>query len=1821
PAPEAYETETDNGKVVEVSGPELDYTDILTYSEIPEEWSITSSKQIRVIWVEDNNPDLRKDWQFEAFDLNENGVIDYIEWNTPHLSNQTFEIIKIAKAVRLNSNRTFVEDVYDKVKAKDNIWQNIPDGEYLRVTFEKNLTNINDITIYARGSGSLGVYGQDSDYLITQFDNINSENWYKVYLTNLQGSQDVFDLKVLGNVDFDYVIDPYTDTGQLIQDVDDCGILNTANAVYTLTGNVKGNSTCFNITASNITLNCQGYMINFSANITGGGVGVFVDSENYTTIENCRIEGIGFSVLPLYAQAVVVHSSSNTSINNNTIIFGGSFSFVDSLFINPAYGDVYFPSLSELNNAGTFNFTNTSNLENANLTILWDSDVYSTLNVRWYLDLVVNSSSSRLENVNVSLRDRNQVLKFSSLTNSSGEIGRKILTEFVQTASSTKTYYSLYNLTAGKSGYTSYENHTINMTKNVNLNIVLSSVVDNSIVTDCKELNIENQIYNLQNDVSSSGVCFNITANNITMNCNNSQITYGTGGIESYAFYSVDASNITIKNCNIIEDVNSANYNYAIYFINTTSSSIYNNTITTMYDSSDAIHMTKTTIQANITGNNLEVDGNDVNAIYLAGNSGKKDSTNNTIYKNDIIATYYPGSGSAGIYFSEVSNTTVESNIINMSAPTYGAYIYNSVSNSFLYNVIYGMDYVQGFEIAGSNSRFNKFIGNNFSSFGISTNGIYISADLGSNLIENNTIVSSAEGIYLLNTKANSINRNNITTLGDTYASGIYIGSSGDSSFIGNIILTNGTDAPGILDRGDNKNITIQDCVITTLGNSSYAIRFNDFSSFATGIEVIDTILNASFEYMQELDINSIASGGIWNFTNVTLPDLTNFETNWEAGAIGNLNLKWWVEVNVSNSVTYTQIDGAGVNITNVFGSKQYSQATNATGRTPKSSLREYMRNETNTYYDSLYTLAAEKSGYSAYSNSSINTTTNMWINVLMTEGASDTTLPLVQLVYPTNVSYNINVSSLNYSASDTNLQACWYSVTSGSINTTVDCGSNLTGLTSTEGSNAWLIGANDTSGNRNSSAVTFWKDTVLPVIYITNPKNKSYTDANLFFNLTLSENTSACLYQYDTSANVSMQRVNDTSFGARKTLITAAPHTVIFTCNDSLNNYNLTSISFTRDTTPPIIIINSPLNTTYESGSNILINITFGDDAQAKLVDYNGTNYTYTNIFYANLTNGTTRVIAFVNDSAGNQNTTIRNFVVTTSGIQEGGGDIDGPSITLQAPADGASTTSAAIDFQFDVTDDSNVDNCSLLFSDVAVQTTSSISKTATNTISRSLSAGSYSWKINCTDAIGNINGSSSRSLTISSSTGCSNCGGGGGCSSECTVGNLRCSGSVLQSCAKDYDSDSCYEWGGTLQTCSQGCSNGACINQNCTESWKCSDYGKCEVGLIKRNCTDDNNCGTKLYKPEETQVCTIGQLVLEYSPEILDLILPQGKEQKFSAIAIEQSEAGEIPIIARWYADNIKIQEEAGINSSLISLFKVSGSSKVKLEVFDTYNNQQVVWNIQYVNASGCREDWACDWSACDENGYSYPRSCYDKNNCGTNADYPRMKTCGREGSDISCRPTWKCSDWGECQVSYKMSDVVKNKIETAGEQSRTCQDESKCYSSTTEKRSCSLTRAVTVKNVEWCNEKYVEICDAETKQIVSRIRETGFDQESLKSVGLITGKVIKGVDIGLIVANFTGYCDYCYDDVKNYDETSVDCGGPNCPVCQEINLARDFSNWYRCWLWILFIILLIAYLIYLYKTSKHAKEKYHKKARESLMKKIKGFEDREMREWGLK
>ena len=103
-------------------------------------------------------------------------------------------------------------------------------------------------------------------------------------------------------------------------------------------------------------------------------------------------------------------------------------------------------------------------------------------------------------------------------------------------------------------------------------------------------------------------------------------------------------------------------------------------------------------------------------------------------------------------------------------------------------------------------------------------------------------------------------------------------------------------------------------------------------------------------------------------------------------------------------------------------------------------------------------------------------------------------------------------------------------------------------------------------------------------------------------------------------------------------------------------------------------------------------------------------------------------------------------------------------PDVNLVDPSEDYSTTSTSISFEYNVSDSfSDIRNCSLIMNGNISAYNSSEVDNGVNTISKSLSVGSYNWSINCTDRAGNVGNSSTRTLTINSAPPSSGGGGGG--------------------------------------------------------------------------------------------------------------------------------------------------------------------------------------------------------------------------------------------------------------------------------------------------------------------------------------------------------------------------------------------------------------------------------------------------------------------------
>src|SRR3989344_704732 len=198
------------------------YENVLIFTDLSESLKVTNPSRVKIYWRENDSYLPMQTIE----DKNANGIYDYIEFIAPQLSNQTFDIIVITKAEHLNENKEFVSDIYEQVKTLDGVWsETIPDTHYIKVTFEKNLTSENDVTLYPRivsGNPRIEVYEVNGTEIIAEFDSLNSNEYNKVFLTNLpeNHSQDTFDLRIIdGSIEIDHIIDP--DVEEWFEDCED----------------------------------------------------------------------------------------------------------------------------------------------------------------------------------------------------------------------------------------------------------------------------------------------------------------------------------------------------------------------------------------------------------------------------------------------------------------------------------------------------------------------------------------------------------------------------------------------------------------------------------------------------------------------------------------------------------------------------------------------------------------------------------------------------------------------------------------------------------------------------------------------------------------------------------------------------------------------------------------------------------------------------------------------------------------------------------------------------------------------------------------------------------------------------------------------------------------------------------------------------------------------------------------------------------------------------------------------------------------------------------------------------------------------------------------------------------------------------------------------------------------------------------------------------------------------------------------------------------------------------------------------------------------
>jgi len=271
----------------------------------------------------------------------------------------------------------------------------------------------------------------------------------------------------------------------------------------------------------------------------------------------------------------------------------------------------------------------------------------------------------------------------------------------------------------------------------------------------------------LQNDLSTTGTCFNITANNITIDGAGYSITGDGDSASDYGITTpadADLVNLTIKNFGNITKFGRGIYldrvNDSLIVNNIMSSTIAQTTYAVYLQDGDSNVVANNSIDWNATGSSKNSYG-----VYLytgSGSYGNNNVTNNNLTINSASSYAY------GLYLSNLdtsNSNTVQSNtfdVDSISSSAYGIYLINfgtSNSNTFQSNT---------FNLNASSDA----------------SGIYLytrySNSMDSNTIQSNTLNvdgSSASGITLFSYFGTSMDSNTIqsNTLNvDSAASQVY---------------------------------------------------------------------------------------------------------------------------------------------------------------------------------------------------------------------------------------------------------------------------------------------------------------------------------------------------------------------------------------------------------------------------------------------------------------------------------------------------------------------------------------------------------------------------------------------------------------------------------------------------------------------------------------------------------------------------------------------------------------------------------------------------------------------------------------------------------------------------------------------------------------------------------------------------------------------------------------------------------------------------------------------------------------------------------------
>ncbi len=526
----------------------------------------------------------------------------------------------------------------------------------------------------------------------------------------------------------------------------------------------------------------------------------------------------------------------------------------------------------------------------------------------------------------------------------------------------------------------------------------VTGYVTNEEIAGCRYLNESDHVYQLTGDITDntlSSSCFNVTAENVTLDCQGFFIAsnQSVDGIFS------NMTNTTVMNCNISVVFSGGmdpEYGYGINFVRANNSVIINNTLN---DIGVAIHIDE--------AKNVWIENNTANL---------------NIY-NDVVGN----SWGEGVFLVGTQNITVINN--NLSSNTFGVYLLRT-NSSLIKNNTVNSNKCEGIALV-TNSTYNQIINNTLLNSG---NALCVNSKLG--------------GIGIYNAKYNNITDN---ILNATAFSSITLSHAANNTYTSNQIY-NASMLTG------SEVWETKYYIISLVSSSDNLFEYNQMNNghdsgiyIYSGDSAGSNNVYSSNNTFRHTNLTNVAATGVVledagsgkNLKNVFLNFSYNSET---VGTNSDLTRKWYFETNISYA-NATGINGATITAWNVTSESSFSDTTDSNGEITRQELIEYKNIGGTKYYATNYTINVSFTGYSDNS-----TQVNLTENVLYTL-ISPNIFECMNIdesgAYILNQSFSTNGTCFNITANNVILNFAEFNIsgniTSGSHGIFIDSYENAT--------------------------------------------------------------------------------------------------------------------------------------------------------------------------------------------------------------------------------------------------------------------------------------------------------------------------------------------------------------------------------------------------------------------------------------------------------------------------------------------------------------------------------------------------------------------------------------------------------------------------------------------------------------------------------------------------------------------------------------------------------------------------------------------------------